>query len=54
LLAYNLIRFQMARMAYSLKAVPPNQLSFHQAAHWIIKELMVLPWVEVDPILWTT
>lgn len=45
LLAYNLIRFQMARMAYSLKAVHPNQLSFHQAAHWIIKELTVLPWV---------
>jgi len=45
LLAYNLIRFQMARMAYSLDAVHPNQLSFHQAAHWIIKELTVLPWV---------
>ena len=45
LLAYNLIRFQMARMAYSLDAVHPNQLSFHRAAHWIIKELTVLPWV---------
>lgn len=45
LLAYNLIRFQMARMAYSLDAVHPNQLSFHQAAHWIIKELTILPWV---------
>lgn len=39
LLAYNLIRFQMARMAYSLDSVHPNQLSFHQAAHFIIKEL---------------
>lgn len=45
LLAYNLIRFQMARMAYSLDAVQPNQLSFHQAAHWLIKELTILPWV---------
>jgi len=45
LLAYNLIRFQMARMAYSLDAVHPNQLSFHQAAHWLIKELTILPWV---------
>ncbi|GAA5173010.1 hypothetical protein GCM10023342_10800 [Modicisalibacter zincidurans] len=45
LLAYNLIRFQMARMAYSLKGVHPNQLSFHQAAHWLIKELTILPWV---------
>ncbi|MFC0268103.1 hypothetical protein [Kushneria aurantia] len=40
-----LIRFQMARMAYSLEAVHPNQLSFHQAACWIIKELTILPWV---------
>lgn len=45
LLAYNLIRFQMARMAYSLDAVHPNQLSFHQAAHWLIKELTILPWI---------
>lgn len=45
LLAYHLIRFQMARMAYSLEAVHPNQLSFHQAAHWLIKELTILPWV---------
>jgi len=43
LLAYNLIRFQMARMAYSLDSIHPNQLSFHQAAHWIIKELSMLP-----------
>ncbi len=43
LLAYNLIRFQMVRMAYSRDAVHPNQLSFHQAVHWIIKKLTVLP-----------
>ncbi len=43
LLAYNLIRFQMARMAYSLNSIHPNQLSFHQAASFIIKELSILP-----------
>ena len=43
LLAYNLIRFQMARMAYSLDSIHPNQLSFHQAAHFIIKALSMLP-----------
>lgn len=43
LLAYNLLRFQMARMAYSLKGIEPNQISFSQAACFIIKELMLLP-----------
>lgn len=43
LLAYNIIRFQMARMAYSLKGIEPNQLSFNQAAAYIIKELVTLP-----------
>lgn len=43
LLAYNLIRFQMARMAYSLDSIHPNQLSFHQAASFIIRELSMLP-----------
>lgn len=43
LLAYNLLRFQMARMAYSLKGIHPNQISFNQAAGMIIKELMLLP-----------
>lgn len=42
-LAYNLVRFQMARMAYSLDSIHPNQLSFHQVAHFIIKELTMLP-----------
>ncbi len=45
LLAYNLLRFQMAQMAYSLKAVEPNQISFNQAALFIIKELTILPMV---------
>ena len=43
LLAYNLLRFQMARMAYSLDGVEPNQISFNQAASYIIKELTTLP-----------
>lgn len=43
LIAYNLIRFQMARMAYSLDGIEPNQISFNQAAIFIIKELTILP-----------
>ena len=43
LLAYNLLRFQMAQMAYSLKGIEPNQLSFTQAAAFLIKELTLLP-----------
>ncbi|WP_336703250.1 transposase, partial [Pantoea dispersa] len=31
-LAYNLLRFMMAQMAYSLKNVEPYQLGFKQAA----------------------
>lgn len=45
LLAYNLIRFQMATMAYSLKDVQPYQLSFNRASAYIIKELTLLPFV---------
>ena len=43
LLAYNLLRFAMAQMAYSLKGVEPNQLSFSQSYGFIIKELTMLP-----------
>lgn len=43
LLAYNLICFQMARMAYSLDSILPNQLSFHHAAYFLTKELSMLP-----------
>lgn len=43
LLAYNLLRYQMARMAYSMKNVEPNQISFNQASAFIIKELTMLP-----------
>jgi len=43
LLAYNLLRFQMAQMAYSLKGVEPNELSFTQAAAFLIRQLSMLP-----------
>jgi IS4 transposase len=43
LLAYNLLRFQMAQMAYSLKGIEPNQLSFTHAAAFLIKQLTLLP-----------
>ena len=43
LLAYNLLRFAMAQMAYSLKGIEPNQLSFSQSYGFIIKELAMLP-----------
>lgn len=43
LLAYNLLRFQMAQMAYSLKGIEPNELSFSQTTAFIIKELTVMP-----------
>lgn len=42
-LAYNLLRFQMAQMAYSLKGIEPNQLSFTLAAAFLIKQLTILP-----------
>lgn len=50
LLAYNLIRFAMAQMAYSLKGVEPNQLSFNQSAILIIKELTIMPAVSPGKI----
>ncbi|GEM_PF-3582778 len=33
----------MARMAYSLEGIAPNQISFNQAAAFIIRELTMLP-----------
>lgn len=45
LLAYNLLRFQMARMTYSLKGGKPNQISFNQASAYIIRELTTLPYI---------
>jgi len=43
LLAYNVIRFQMGRMAHSLKGIHPNQLSFNQASAAIIRTLEMMP-----------
>lgn len=45
LLAYNVLRFQMAQMAYSLKNIEPNELSFARATAYITKELMLMPFV---------
>jgi len=50
LLSYNLIRFQMAKMAHSLKDVMPYQLSFNRASAYIIKELTLLPFVSPGKI----
>lgn len=41
-LAYNLVRFQMARMAFTLKGVHPNQLSFSESSALIINQLREL------------
>ncbi|WP_299998782.1 IS4 family transposase [uncultured Cedecea sp.] len=42
-LAYNLLRFMMAQMAYSLKDVEPYQLGFKQAALYLAGQLSTLP-----------
>lgn len=42
-LAYNLLRFMMAQMAYSLKNVEPYQLGFKQAALYLTSQLHILP-----------
>ncbi|MCW6034658.1 IS4 family transposase [Pantoea sp. JK] len=42
-LAYNLLRFMMAQMAYSLKNVEPYQLGFKQAALYLTGQLRLLP-----------
>ncbi|WP_337024913.1 MULTISPECIES: transposase, partial [unclassified Pantoea] len=38
-LAYNLLRFMMAQMAYSLKGVEPYQMSFKQSALYLRSHL---------------
>ncbi len=45
LLAYNLLRFLMGQMAYSLKGVEPYQISFKSAAIYLISQLQMLPMV---------
>ena len=49
-LAYNLLRFMMAQMAYSLKNVEPNQLGFKQAALYLTGQLSLLPAVSPGKI----
>ena len=44
-LAYNLLRFLMAQMAYSKKGIEPYQISFKGAAIYLIGELRLLPMV---------
>lgn len=43
LLAYNLLRFQMGQMAYSLKGIEPNELSFSQSMAYLIQQLTIMP-----------
>lgn len=43
LLAYNLLRFMMCQMAYSLNSVMPYQLGFKQASIFLISQLQILP-----------
>ena len=42
-LAYNLLRFMMAQMAYSLKGVEPYQIGFKQASLYLTAQLSILP-----------
>ncbi|GKX49170.1 hypothetical protein Pcaca03_09780 [Pectobacterium carotovorum subsp. carotovorum] len=42
-LAYNLLRFMMAQMAYSLKGIEPYQLGFKQASLYLTALLSLLP-----------
>lgn len=44
-LAYNLLRFMMAQMAYSLKGVEPYQMGFKQSALYLRSQLSILPGV---------
>lgn len=50
LLAYNLVRFQMARMAFTLKGVHPNQLSFSESSALIINQLRDLSYCSAGRI----
>ncbi|HBC6264888.1 TPA: transposase [Citrobacter braakii] len=42
-LAYNLLHFIMAQMAYSLKGTEPYQLGFKQASLYLTSQLSLLP-----------
>lgn len=41
-LAYNLLCFMMAQMAYSLKGTEPYQIGFKQASLYLIAQLSLL------------
>ncbi len=43
LLAYNLLRFMMCQMAYSLKSVMPYQIGFKQVSIFLMSQLQLLP-----------
>lgn len=47
LVAYNLLRYMMAQMAYSLQHIEPNQMSFKQASHYLVGQLHML--VNISP-----
>ncbi len=50
LLAYNLLRSQMVKMAASLKGYTASQLSFHMASVYLIHELSCLPYLSPGSI----
>ncbi len=50
LLAYNLLRSQMVKMAASLKGYTASQLSFHMASMYLIHELSCMPYLSPGSI----
>ncbi len=50
LLAYNLLRSQMVKMAASLKGYTASQLSFHMASVYLIHELSCMPYMSPGTI----
>ena len=50
LLAYNLLRSQMVKMAASLKGYTASQLSFHMASVYLIHELSCMPYMSARTI----
>ncbi|HHQ4636757.1 TPA: IS4 family transposase, partial [Aeromonas veronii] len=50
LLAYNLLRSQMVKMAASLKGYTASQLRFHMASVYLIHELSCMPYLSPGSI----
>ena len=50
LLAYNLLRSQIVKMASSLKGYTASQLSFHMASVYLIHELSCMPYMSPGTI----